>query len=61
MKAIEVIDYLEKEVTSLRNEAEDKIDVYEEHNLKLQAAALGYKVEAFNKVMQLLREVRRDI
>lgn len=60
MKTMEFIDNLEKEVTSLRNEAEDKVDIYEQHNLKMQAAAIGYEVKAYNNVLRLLREARRE-
>lgn len=57
----ELLTRLENEIKSLRNEAEDKVDFYNEHNLKLQAAAIDYKVEAYNKVLQLLREAQRDV
>lgn len=61
MNSKELIERLINEVESLRNKAEDKEDFFNEHNLVYQSAAIGLKVDAYNNVLRLLREAKRDV
>lgn len=56
-----VVYHIGDEVRKLRDKAEDKVADYEKQNLRLQAAALDYKVDAYNEVLSILRDTMHDV
>ena len=61
MENKELIDRLINEVGDLRNKAEDREEYLLAHNFKYQAAAVSLKVDAYNEVLGILREAKREI
>lgn len=61
MNSKDLIFQLGKQIADKRAEAEKKIAEYEEKRLMLQAAAVEYKVDAYNEVLKMLRDAMRDI
>lgn len=56
-----VVYHIGDEVRKLRDKAENKVAEYEKQNLRLQAAALDYKVDAYNEVLSILRDTMHDV
>ena len=56
-----VVYHIGDEVRKLREKAEKKVADYEKQNLRLQAAALDYKVDAYNEVLSILRDTMHDV
>lgn len=56
-----VVYHIGDEVRKLRDKAESKVAEYEKQNLRLQAAALDYKVDAYNEVLSILRDTMHDV